>query len=65
MKSLAKAVAEIIGVDTSASQEDVKDHAKLYDLNNPVEGTPFASLYKVADQVDTLDRELRLSLIHI
>ena len=58
-RSLTKNVARIIVVDTYASQEDVKDHAKLYDLNNPVEGTPFASLYKVADQVDTLDRELR------
>ena len=59
MRSLAKGVADIIGVNTYATQEDVKDHAKLHDLNNPKKGTPFASIYKVADQVDTLDRELR------
>ena len=33
---LAKTVADIIGVDTYASQEDVKDHAKLHDLLNLV-----------------------------
>ena len=59
MRSLAKGVADIIGVNTYATQDDVKDHAKLHDLSNPKEGTPFVSLYKVADQVVSLDRELR------